>query len=89
MGLIAIVSSALGSASSSASVSAISLVSSVGLGLGGIFVAGALVYLFSYFDLLDQGATDTHELQRTVLATIIPLTVVFAGILLFKTIQFI
>lgn len=89
MGLIAIVSSALGSASSSASVSAIYLVSSVGVGLGGIFVAGALVYLFSYFDLLEQGETDTHDLQRTVLATIIPLTVVFAGILLFKTTQLI
>ena len=87
MGLVAVVSSALGSSSSSVSVSATSLLSSVGLGIGGVFVAGALVYLFSYFDLLVEGDTENHDLQRTILATIIPLAVVFGGIILFKTIR--
>ena len=71
MGLTAIVSSAAsaaGSASSAASssTSVASLTSPVGLGIGGVFVAAALIILLAYFDVLDatEGAEPSAE-QRT------------------------
>lgn len=86
MGLTAIVSSAASSSSAGAGVSAsaTSLLSPVGAGVGGIFVAAALIYLLAYLDLLD--AVDVDPPVRTaIVSAIIPLFVVFAGIVTFRT----
>lgn len=86
MGLTAIVSSAASSSSAGAGVSAsaTSLLSPVGAGVGGIFVAAALIYLLAYLDLLD--AVEVEAPVRTALVSaIIPLFIVFAGIVAFRT----
>lgn len=87
MGLSAIVSS---SASSASSASVTSLLSPVGIGVGGVFVAIALVLLLAYYDVLGASEADnaTHaELRRTLVVTIIPLLFAFGGVVLFKTLQ--
>lgn len=90
MGLTAIVSSAASSASSAGagvSASVTSLLSPVGLGVGGIFVAAALIYLLAYLDLVDAVEEDMAAIRRVLLAAIIPLIVVFAGIVTYHTLQ--
>lgn len=84
-------SSAAGSASSvstsSASASATSiasLLSPVGMGIGGVFVAAALIVLLAYFDILD--AADGNEtVRRTLVASIIPLALAFTGVVAFQS----
>jgi hypothetical protein len=95
MGLTAIVSSAANAVSSSASsasassasASAISLTSPVGAGIGGVFVAAALVFLLAYLDVLNASEVANAEVRRTVLATAIPLALVFVGIVAFQSLQ--
>lgn len=86
MGLTAIISSAASSSAAGAGVtaSATSMLAPVGAGVGGIFVAAALIYLLAYLDLLDavEGRTPS---RGAVVATVIPLFVVFAGIVAFQT----
>ena len=81
MGLTAIVSS---SASSASSASVTSLMSPVGVGVGGLFVAVALILLLAYLDLLKASKWDTPELRRTLMVTVIPLIIAFAGVVVFK-----
>lgn len=84
MGLTAIVSS---SASSASSTSVTSLVSPVGVGVGGVFVAVALILLLAYLDLLKTSELDTPELRRTLVLSISPLLIAFAGVVVFKALQ--
>lgn len=79
MGLTAITSSAASAA--------ISLLSPVGLGVGGVFIAAALVLLLSSYDLLDAAESDHAGVRTTMLATIVPLVVTFGAIVLFKSLQ--
>lgn len=81
MGLTAIVSSA----GAGVSASALSLLSPVGLGVGGVFVAAALIYLLAYLDLLNASEAEHRALRRMLVATIIPLSVAFAGVVVFRT----
>lgn len=92
MGLTAIVSSSASSASSSAasaSASATSLTSPVGLGVGGIFVAAALVLLLAYLDLFDAATVENERLRRSLVATVVPLGLAFAGVVAYRSIQLI
>lgn len=86
MGLTAIISSAASSSSAGAGVSAsvTSMLSPVGAGIGGIFVAAALIYLLAYLDLLDAVDSDTR-IRGALIATIIPLFIVFMGIVGYRT----
>ena len=92
MGLTAITSAATSSAatssaSSAATSSAISLTSTVGAGVGGIFVAAALVFLLAYYDLLGASDEVNEQVGQAVLTAIVPLGFVFAGIVLFHSMQ--
>lgn len=89
MGLTAIVSTVASAASSSASAGAgvVSMTTTVGTGIGGIFVAASLIYLLAYLDLFDASGETDPEVRRTIVATILPLLIVFAGIVTFQTLQ--
>ncbi|PSP90571.1 hypothetical protein BRC90_01285 [Halobacteriales archaeon QS_4_69_34] len=78
-----------GVSSSAAGVSATSLLTPVGLGVGGIFVAGVLVLSLAYFDLLDASERDAEDIQLMLLVAIGPLSVTFGGIVTFESIQLI
>lgn len=86
MGLTAIISSSAGSASS-ASAGVTSLITEVGLGIGGVFVAAALVILLAYLDLFNASDIEDEAAFRTIVATVVPLFVAFAGTILFKALQ--
>lgn len=88
MGLTAMVSSSASSASSSASTAAssvISLTSPVDVGIGGVFVAVALIALLAYYDVFNARVEIDETVRRTLLATIIPLAVAFGGVITFHT----
>jgi hypothetical protein len=60
-------------------VAALPIVSPLDAGLGGLFASIGLVYLLGYLNLLD--AADASEtLERTLIALLLPLFLVFAGI---------
>lgn len=52
---------------------ATSLGSPVGMGIGVLFVAGALIVLLAYYDVLNASRTDYDELQTTLFALLGPL----------------
>lgn len=79
MGLIALVSSA--------SSTAISLLSPVGVGVGGMFVSAALVVLLGYLDLFDASGRESQRMRQTLVATIVPLAVVFTGVVVYQSLQ--
>ena len=83
MGAIAIVSTSSSSGPMGGS-SVLSLHSSVGLGVGGLFVAIALVVALAYFDLL-QGADADREIRQHVLGSIVPLLFVFLSIVIYES----
>ena len=83
MGVTAIVPTSSSSGSIEAG-SMISLQSPVGLGVGGVFVAIALVVALAYFDLL-QGAEADVKIRRYVLGSIVPLLLTFSTIVLFES----
>jgi hypothetical protein len=76
-----------GVSSSAAGVSATSLSTPVGLGVGGIFVAGVLILLLAYFDLLDASERDAADIRTMLLVTIGPLSATFGGIVAFESIR--
>lgn len=101
MGLTAIVSSAASSASSaassasassasasSASTSVASLVSPVGMGVGGVFLAAALILLLAYFDVFTATDDPNDAVRTTLVASIVPLSIAFAGVVVFQTLAF-
>lgn len=75
-----------GSSAGSAT-SAISLLSPVGLGVGGIFVAASLIFLLAYLDLYDASESNDPQIRTTLAITIVPLLLTFAAIVLFKSLQ--
>lgn len=76
-----------GVSSSAAGVSATSLLTPIGLGVGGIFVAGTLILLLAYFDLLDASRRDAEDIQIMLLAAIGPLLITFGAIIVFRSKQ--
>ena len=89
MGLTAGAVSSSASSSSAAGVSsATSLLSPVGLGVGSVFVAAALILLLAYYDVID--ASDIHDDRtRTMLGTAIaPLLVAFIADVAYSTLGF-
>lgn len=96
MGLTAIVSSAASSASStsgaassasaaSASTSVASFTLPVGLGIGGVFVTVAVILLLAYFDVLNAMDDADESIRTTLVASIVPLAIVFLGVVAFRT----
>jgi hypothetical protein len=65
-----------------------SLLTPVGLGVGGAFVAAALLVLLAYFDVFSATEEADETVRLTLIATIIPLTVTFIGILTFRSLAF-
>lgn len=89
MGVTAVVSSAGSTSSAGVSVSAISLLSPIGPGIGGVFVAGMLLYLLVYLDLVGVAPIESVDVRSTLLAIIVPLLIVFCGIVAFRTLALI
>ena len=88
MGATAVISSSASSASSSAagvSATVTSLLSPVGTGIGGIAVAVTLVYVLAHLDVVSARPEASERVQRTLVATAIPLGLTFAGIVAFRT----
>jgi hypothetical protein len=81
MGLTAGVSSSAAGVSSSA----ISLTSPVGVGVGGVVVAAALILLLAYYDVINASAADYSKVKETVPAAIGPLLLTFGGIFVFES----
>lgn len=82
MGSIAVATNAAGSLSS-----VTSMTSAIGLGVGGVFVSVALIYLLAYFNLLDSADIEFAPVRGFVAATIVPLALVFAGIVAFQALE--
>lgn len=53
------------------------------MGIGGVFVAAALIVLLAYFDVLDA-AGGNETVRQTLMASIIPLALAFAGVVAFQ-----
>lgn len=92
MGLTAIVSSTASSTSSasatSASMSVASLTLPVGLGIGGVFVTAAVILLLAYFDVLNATEDADESIRMTLVASIVPLAIVFVGVVVFRTMAY-
>lgn len=76
MGLTAIVS---GTSSASAS-----LLSSIGMEAGSIFVSVALIFLLGYLNLFDAIGKQDESQKQTILAATLPLVVAFSAIVLYQ-----
>ena len=76
-----------GVSDSAAGVSATSLLTSVGLGVGGIFVAGALILLLAYLDILETSKRDDRNIRIMLLAGASPLSITFAAIIVFESMR--
>jgi len=61
-----------------------SLLSPVGMGIGGIAVALALVYLLARLDVVSAKDEVDEDVRRMLVATVIPLALTFAGIVAFN-----
>lgn len=84
MGVTAVVSSA----SVTEGVSAVtSLVTTVGFGVGGVFVAALLVFLLAYLNLFDASGWENQRVKVMLVSTVLPLSVTFGAILLFQSLQ--
>jgi hypothetical protein len=84
MGSMAVVSNAAGSLSS-----VTSMTSAIGLGVGSLFVSVTLIYLLAYFNIVDAADIKFGPIRRFVGAVIVPLSFVFAGIVLFQALEII
>lgn len=89
MGATAVVSSSAAGSASSAGVSAsvTSLLSPVGVGVGGVIVALALVYVLAHLDVVSARPDANERTRRVLIASAIPLGFAFAGTVVFRTLQ--
>jgi hypothetical protein len=55
------------------------------MGVGGIFIAAALVTLLAYLDLFDASDQEDGVTRSMIIATTIPLLLTFSGIVLFQS----
>ncbi|WP_254538296.1 hypothetical protein [Halomarina litorea] len=72
---------------SSTTASAISLFTSVGLGVGGVFVAAALLVMLGHMDLRGAAGDERRRTKYTIAAFVLPLSLTFAGMMVFQTMQ--
>lgn len=83
MGLIAV-------AASSGPVSdALPLLSTVGLGAGGIFVTALLAYLLGYLNVVEASESPRPQLRVHLATMSVPLALVFAAIVAFQSLSII
>lgn len=68
-------------------VAATSLFSPVGAGVGSIFVAGCLVLLVAYYNLVETTHDDQEHVRTMLIALLGPLLLTFTGIVLFESFQ--
>ena len=83
MGLTAVVSS---NAQASGT---LSLLSSLGVGLGGILVTALLIYLLGYLNVVEASVVSRRQLRSLLVVAVIPLAIVFAAIILFQSLAII
>ena len=77
-----------GAGASAAGVSAVtSLFISVGIGTGAVIVAGLLIFIIAYLDLVDASTPKATSTKQTLVATAVPLGITFATIVFFKGTQ--
>lgn len=67
----------------------LSATSQVGAAIGGVFATVALIYALAYLDLVDAAEPDYGHIQLLLISSIVPLAVVFVGIILFEVLQII
>lgn len=67
----------------------IQALTTVGPAIGAIFVAGTLIYLFAYLDLLEATTGDRPKIHHQLVSLIVPLFIAFAGIVLYSSLQYV
>lgn len=85
MGVISVVSSTTSGAGAGASASVTSLLSPVGIGVGGVFVAGLLIYLLAYLDIVNAIDPGREPARRLGLLLMVPLLLTFSAIVIFRS----
>lgn len=75
--------------SSNAPADSLSLLSSQGVGIGGIFVTALLAYLLAYLNVVEASERNRQGLRSLLVAAIVPLALVFAGIVTFESLTII
>lgn len=75
--------------SSNAPADSLSLLSSQGVGIGGIFVTALLAYLLAYLNVVEASERNRRGLRSLLVAAIVPLALVFAGIVTFESLTII
>lgn len=63
------------------------MLSTVGVGIGGMFVAVALLVLLGHMEATDALGADQGWFPRVVAAFVLPLGVTFAGVVLFQVLR--
>ncbi|EMA44801.1 hypothetical protein [Halococcus saccharolyticus] len=72
---------------SGSSPSGMSIVSTAGIGIGSLFAAVALVFLLGYLDLYNATKSTDVRHRRTLIATVLPLLVVFLAVVLVQSMR--
>lgn len=72
---------------SASSGSVLSLISGVGVGLGGIFVTAVLVHLLGYLNVVKASERHRQRLQSLLVMTSIPLMFAFGGLIAFESLS--
>lgn len=75
--------------SSNAPADSLSLLSTQGVGIGGIFVTALLAYLLAYLNVVEASERNRQGLRSLLVAAIVPLALVFAGIVTFESLTII
>ncbi len=73
--------------SATAGVSVTALQPAMEQGVGGVFLAALLVYLLAYLDLTGAVAREVGGLRRLLVSCILPLLIVFGGIVVFQALR--
>jgi hypothetical protein len=71
--------------STGSSASAPTLLSTLGVGVAGIFVTGILIYFLAYLNVVENSERDRPSLHLLLIATSVPLLFSFAGILIYES----
>lgn len=86
MGLTAIVSTSASSSSAGVEASITSGLSPIGLGVGGLFVALALIFALAYLNILESIDAD-RTTRNVVIASVVPMLFVFGAMVLYESLQ--